>query len=134
MGTVDPHHERAMAARTFQDSAGVLWEVFEVQRASTKPGAVSSGLEHGWLAFVSGATKRRLAPFPPGWADAAPAELERLCAAARAARPRIAGRESLPERPLDRAEDLEPVITPEEGATVEGTVRAFAKRARALGL
>ena len=72
-----------MAARTFEDSSGAVWEVFEVQRASQKPGAVSAGLEHGWLAFVHGDSKRRLAPFPPEWVDAPASELERLCAEAR---------------------------------------------------
>jgi hypothetical protein len=75
-----------VAARTFQDSAGILWEVFEVQRSSQKAQAVSAGLEQGWLAFVSDAGKRRLAPYPPAWRTADPAELERLCSLARAAR------------------------------------------------
>ena len=75
-----------MAARTFEDSTGIVWEVFEVQRASHNAQAVSAGLERGWLAFVSGSSKRRLAPFPAEWQSAETAELERLCKLARAAR------------------------------------------------
>jgi hypothetical protein len=81
-----------MAARTFEDSSGLTWEVFEVHRASNKEGAVNAGLEKGWLAFANGTSKRRLAPFPPDWTSATPLELERLCAAARVAQPRIVGR------------------------------------------
>jgi hypothetical protein len=153
-----------MAARTFEDSTGALWEVFEVHRTSTNAG-VSAGLEKGWLAFVSGPTKRRLAPFPPDWESATPMELERLCAAARAAlQPRITGRET-PLRPRLRRPDWAGVSEPpthvsaehaprrgdvgdglvvpeaetEPGAggereSVEATVRAFAHQARTLGL
>jgi hypothetical protein len=70
-------------ARTFEDSSGVVWEVFQVHRSSAKPGAVTGGLEQGWLAFVSGDTKRRLAPVPGEWESAPAPELERLCALAR---------------------------------------------------
>jgi hypothetical protein len=72
-----------MGARTFADSIGTHWEVFEVHRASDKPQAVSPGMEHGWLSFVSTAEKRRLAPFPPDWERQSDAELERLCGLAR---------------------------------------------------
>lgn len=76
-----------MPARTFADSSGANWEVFEVQRTTQKPGAVSAGLEHGWLAFVNGTTKRRLAPFPTEWFGVTDEELELLCSAARLAAP-----------------------------------------------
>ena len=72
-----------MAARTFEDSAGVVWEVFEVHRASQAARGVSAGFEKGWLAFASIVGKRRLAPFPAEWESAPPLELERLCEAAR---------------------------------------------------
>jgi hypothetical protein len=153
-----------MAARTFEDSTGAVWEVFEVHRASNNPVAVSAGLEQGWLAFVNGPTKRRLAPFPSGWEAATPMELERLCAGARlVSQPRIAGRETrtrLRPRKADQAGAAEsPALTtgaaphaasgqdrlaiPEarleslvggEDTSVEGTVRAFAHQARRLGL
>ena len=83
-----------MAARTFTDAAGVKWEVFEVHRASKKAGAVSPGLENGWLAFASGVNKRRLAPIPSGWDAATDTELEALCESARHA--------PTPRYPLDR--------------------------------
>jgi len=135
-----------MAARTFTDSAGLKWEVFEVHRASQKAGAVSPGLEHGWLAFASGDNKRRLAPIPADWAMATDAELEALCESARHA--------PTPRYPLDRP--VRPRIRRNEGsalandtargfsnassagptmsAEVEDTVRAFARDARARGL
>lgn len=74
-----------VSARTFEDSAGTVWEVFEVHRASEAPRGVSAGLEKGWLAFVSAGEKRRLAPYPPAWESAPTTELERLCTAARRA-------------------------------------------------
>ena len=78
---------RDVAARTFEDSSGVVWEVFEVHRTSESPRGVSTGLEKGWLSFVSETGKRRLAPFPTVWREASDQELERLCAQARVARP-----------------------------------------------
>lgn len=124
-----------MAARTFTDSAGLTWDVFEVHRASKRPGAVSAGLEQGWLAFASGEQKRRLAPFPPDWASSTDDELALLCEAARQAppprypldqplRPRI-------RRPMKRAVE-QPATNSEDG--VQGTVRAFAREARTRGL
>lgn len=74
-----------MPARTFKDSAGIEWEVFEVHRASASPRGVSSGLEQGWLAFVGPEGKRRLAPVPTTWETAPASELERLCQSARRA-------------------------------------------------
>jgi hypothetical protein len=74
-------------ARTFEDSIGTLWEVFEVHRASEALRGVSAGLEKGWLAFASATEKRRLAPYPPTWESASIMELERLCDTARRANP-----------------------------------------------
>jgi hypothetical protein len=144
-----------VAARTFEDSAGTVWEVFEVRRASQTPGAVSPGMERGWLAFVSGAAKRRLAPFPAEWQTADGAELERLCGMARAARAAMLLREGssagaeqkeaptrMPAPRIRRTSgeaaqlsgDLPIVATAGSGDSVEGTVRAFAHQARAHGL
>jgi hypothetical protein len=99
--------------------------VFEVHRSSTKAGGVSSGLESGWLAFVSGERKRRLAPFPVGWERAPEIELERLCGMARVAPPS--------RHPGDHPAGGETSHAPldEVPASVETTVRAFAHRARA---
>ena len=142
-------------ARSFQDSTGAVWEVFEVRRTSQKALAVSVGLEHGWLSFVNGTSKRRLAPFPREWETATPAELERLLALARVVQhldeekevpgqrgedaasaptpprarvPRI--RPSRPSKPV-AADDL-PIMSTASGAdSVESTVRTFAHQARA---
>jgi hypothetical protein len=146
-----------VAARTFEDSTGTVWEVFEVRRSSQRAQAVSVGLEHGWLAFTSSREKRRLAPFPPEWETADVAELERLCGIARAARnstlsngdtrpvtprqlegpsrarvPRI--RPTRGDRPVVAPGELPIVATATSGDSVEATVRAFAHQARAHGL
>lgn len=124
-----------MAARTFTDSAGLTWDVFEVHRASQKAGAVSPGLEHGWLAFACGENKRRLAPFPPDWAESTDAELEALCTSAlRAPVPRYPL--DRPPRPRIRRSLLaaEATLPSDTLASVETTVRTFAHSARSRGL
>ncbi len=127
-----------MAARSFTDSAGLTWDVFEVHRASQKAGAVSPGLEHGWLAFASGENKRRLAPIPAGWETSTDAALEALCESARRApvprfplnqppRPRI-------KRGTQSEGSGQAASPPDEAVSVERTVRGFAHEARARGL
>jgi hypothetical protein len=137
-----------MTARTFADSAGATWEVFEVRRASDRPGSVSAGLERGWLAFVNGAEKRRLAPFPPDWAGAGDTELERLCNSARRAAPARIARPAPADAasnqtlaapdipaPVNEGEgDEDPVPVSAEVLAVEEAVRAFAHEARSTGL
>lgn len=132
-----------------------MWEVFEVRRTSQKALAVSVGLEHGWLSFVNGASKRRLAPFPREWETATADELERLCAMARAvhavdeaapgpgspgaevarATSRARGPRIRPTRtghPF--AGELPIVSTADSAESVESTVRTFAHQARASQL
>ena len=144
-------------ARSFQDSTGAVWEVFEVRRTSQKALAVSVGLEHGWLSFVNGTNKRRLAPFPREWEAATPAELERLCAAARvvhqfdeavavpsqreveAANASVTPRTKVPRiRPPRASQAIAaelPIDATATGAdSVESTVRTFAHQARASRL
>ncbi len=132
-----------MAARTFEDSSGATWEVFEVHRSSTTAGAVSNGLEKGWLAFVNGSIKRRLAPYPPAWATADVPELERLCRMAREApAPRYpldpqGGSERRAEQEgtrRDAAEAAAKKALAGADESVEATVRRFAHEARAQGL
>jgi hypothetical protein len=142
--------------RTFEDSAGTVWEVFEVQRSSHKAQAVTAGLELGWLAFISSGQKRRLAPYPQHWTTVDDAELERLCSSARAARPTGFAIESGPaERATNdvahrvRVPRIRPTRTPLASSdtselpiagsatsadSVEDTVREFAHQARARGL
>lgn len=140
-----------MPVRTFKDASGATWEVFEVQRSVGRPVAVSAGHEQGWLAFVCGLTKRRLAPYPPAWAEASESVLERLCASARAAPapffgpgphsgefPLQVGRpaRSGGETPAEGAPTVEPdraAVAQGEGS-VEELVRRFAHEARLAGL
>jgi hypothetical protein len=149
-----------MAARTFADSAGTIWEVVEVHRSSTKAGAVSSGLEQGWLSFTSPNVKRRLAPVPVAWETSSDPELERLCSIARLVppathvfEPTSRDRRRKQDEPAEkqdtgqrrRASDVVEmwprVATSEEpsaavetqDAGVEATVRRFAHEARARG-
>lgn len=76
-----------MAGRTFQDASGTEWEVFEVRRSVDAPRGVTVGNEKGWLAFVSRNAKRRLAHYPEAWELASVADLELMCASARASQP-----------------------------------------------
>ena len=126
-----------MPSRSFEDSSGILWEVFEVRRTSDAPGGVSHGLEKGWLSFVSTSGKRRLAPFPPGWREIPAPELERLCAGARVANPsRFSDDQPRVRAPrITRSEPPRPpVATPAEeigdAGLVRDAVRVFAQEAR----
>ncbi|MEO5816520.1 MAG: hypothetical protein ABIT20_14700 [Gemmatimonadaceae bacterium] len=121
-----------MAARTFEDSAGTTWEVFEVHRASEAPRGVSAGLERGWLAFVSAAGKRRLAPYPPAWESAPVQELERLCESARRAKPTqlsVSGPRLLAPRVVEAT-----AVSDDRESLVRDVVRSFAHEARASRL
>ena len=145
-----------VTARSFQDSTGSVWEVFEVQRSSQKGQAVSAGLEQGWLAFACGAHRRRLAPFPKEWRSADDAELARLCGLARKARdaaigvnaPSYAAGGQPGSEPRSRAPGIRrapgttenaprtlPIVDAATSAdSVETTVRTFAHQARSNGL
>jgi hypothetical protein len=95
-----------MAHRTFVDSRGVQWQVWDVipdrtgrrrgeRRMTSEPVEyerrtvkerrllVSPGLEAGWLAFDSPIERRRLYPVPEGWAAVSEKELEELMGQAR---------------------------------------------------
>ncbi len=125
-----------MASRAFEDSSGILWEVFEVQRTSEATGGVSRGLEKGWLTFVSTEGRRRLAPFPSEWKDCPAAELERLCATARIANPpRFREERSRVKatRPVPSVQPPTPAVAPSEpveAGLVRDAVRVFAQEAR----
>jgi hypothetical protein len=145
--------------RTFEDSAGDVWQVFEVHRTSGHSLGVSPGLEQGWLAFVGPDIKRRLAPFPAEWETLPSADLERLCATARNVSsaaatmledrrrgPRIVRARTTLESALDTEQpDAEERRTspassssPRADATspgdVEAAVRRFARDAHSSGL
>ena len=60
----------------FTDEADRAWEVHEIRDPGSpnRPNRFLRGeYSQGWLLFVSGDERRRLAPYPPGWrfADAA---------------------------------------------------------------
>jgi hypothetical protein len=126
--------EGDVASRSFEDSSGILWEVFEVKRTSEAPGGVSHGLEKGWLTFVSAQGKRRLAPFPTEWKEVEESELERLCASARTANPpRFDGPK--PRIRTPRIAVAEPPVSapappPAETGLVRDVIRVFAQQAR----
>jgi hypothetical protein len=148
-----------VTARTFEDSAGAVWEVFEVQRTPRQTVGVSAGLEQGWLSFVSGAARRRLAPVPADWQTIPTSELARLCASARAVpltesvawsrqalratrRPErydsgVARRVAEPDATPPASHDAPPLDTATDATDareVAETVLDFARQARARGL
>jgi hypothetical protein len=105
--------------RTFVDSTGTEWEVFDVvprdterrttdrrSRPNAKPGRDVERRERerrlsvggrsrltgqGWLAFQNGDDRRRLSPIPLDWQRASDAELEAYCLKARPVRANVAG-------------------------------------------
>jgi hypothetical protein len=68
-----------MPIREFTDAGGVRWQVW-----ATTPmrGDVRPQFASGWLAFESDAERRRLAPIPSKWEDAADGGLRELLAQA----------------------------------------------------
>lgn len=76
--------------RTFVDTHGTEWTVFEVKRnivgSSGRISFLPDGLSHGWLCFESELGKRRLARFPSTWRQFTDRELETLARAATPAR------------------------------------------------
>ncbi|MEO5816869.1 MAG: hypothetical protein ABIT20_16475 [Gemmatimonadaceae bacterium] len=118
-----------MAARTFEDSTGTVWEVFEVHRASEAARGVSAGLEGGWLAFVSESGKRRLAPYPTAWESVPATELERLCETARRANPTRLSTEPRSRPVRARSPDVD--AQDDAPNLVREAVRVFAHEARA---
>lgn len=103
-----------MALRTFVDTAGTEWQVYDVvprpeerrhydRRSPAGEPAVErrgeqdrrltvgrlssmSDLGLGWLCFDAQGQRRRLAPIPEAWAQASDAELERYLGVARPVR------------------------------------------------
>ena len=56
--------------RTFMDSSGTEWDVFEVHPGSGRTvSRVPAAFRDGWLCFQSHAERRRLAPIPLGWKE-----------------------------------------------------------------
>jgi hypothetical protein len=74
--------------KTFRDTAGTDWTVFEVRRNVTAKGDWSylpKGYGDGWLCFESTTAKKRLTRFPENWRELNEAALEKLLAEAQAA-------------------------------------------------
>ena len=69
--------------RTFLDTQGVVWDVWEVRRDHVAgyglPHSVWPELEDGWLCFASRYEKRRLASFPDDWRSLYVDQLASLC-------------------------------------------------------
>ena len=83
-----------MAHRTFRDRNGLEWQVWDVIPSKF----VGATLDGGWLTFLAGEDKRRLAPVPLYWLSASEAELVTLLESAKAVNLRAA---SAPEPPAD---------------------------------
>jgi hypothetical protein len=83
--------------RTFADSTGIEWTVYEVKRQGATADRWSylpAEFGDGWLCFESDVSKRRLTPVPPRWREFSDSELERsLEQAAAVNRPRIGAEE-----------------------------------------
>jgi hypothetical protein len=68
--------------RTFRDSAGTAWTVFEVRRQVSSSGDKTSylpgGFNDGWLCFETAGAKRRLTKYPQRWREFGDDELVKL--------------------------------------------------------
>ena|SRR5687768_8198092 len=67
--------------RTFRDSDGTEWTVFEVRRQLSSRGDLSylpGGFSNGWLCFESPGAKRRLIKYPDRWRELSDEKLETL--------------------------------------------------------
>jgi hypothetical protein len=75
--------------RTFRDSSGEEWTVFEVRRQTPADGArgadlsyLPSGYTNGWLCFEKQSAKKRLIRYPRNWREFTDVQLEQLLAEA----------------------------------------------------
>lgn len=74
--------------KTFRDTDGSAWTVFEVRRViSARRGTPVplDGQSNGWLCFENGGYKRRLLRFPERWREFSDGELQGLLSQARPA-------------------------------------------------
>jgi hypothetical protein len=73
-----------MAVREFTDSRGLQWRVWdvtpEVMHPVTRAEDFMSELQDGWLVFEAKTSdaRKRLAPYPPDWAERSSGDLESL--------------------------------------------------------
>ena len=100
----------------FTDESDRSWEVHEI-RDPAPPERLTRFLRHeysaGWLLFVSGDERRRLAPYPPGWRFADAARLR--CWVNDALPVRATGTGATPQK----LSELPPVATNREGPTTD---------------
>ena len=82
------------AMRTFEDTTGLEWTVFEVKKvqgSTERWSYLPDEFGNGWLCFESHYGKRRLTPIPARWREYGDGELRSLLdQAAAVARPRSA--------------------------------------------
>jgi hypothetical protein len=71
----------SVALRTFTNSDGRLWQVFDVTPSRSLPD-VHGELAGGWLCFLSEGDRLRLAPVPQRWEELEEAALRTLLAGA----------------------------------------------------
>lgn len=68
--------------RTFRDTQGTAWTVFEVRRQVSSAGDTRSflpgGFNDGWLCFETAGAKRRLTKYPARWREFNDSELMNL--------------------------------------------------------
>lgn len=82
-----------MAHREFTDALRRVWGVWAVYPTEEVSGAMGASLSeqasNGWLAFQSGAEKRRFYGPPPGWEEMSEEQLAELWAKAAPVKPPI---------------------------------------------
>ena len=117
-----------MAMRTFRDTTGATWTVWDTVRSSDTP--VTAALADGWLTFESASGKRRLAPIPHEWVAASESELSRLLqrveavAPARPDPPASSDPSDRPPPPAPRTETAPSLRTFTDGAGLSWSVWA----------
>ena len=67
-----------MPERTFQDSRGTEWLVYDCAPAEGMKRGFAPELQTGWLCFQCATEKRRLVNYPKDWEQYSPQELEKL--------------------------------------------------------
>ncbi|MEP6732665.1 MAG: hypothetical protein ABJE10_18620 [bacterium] len=72
-----------MAVREITDERGEVWQVFAVH-PGTESGAnsLTDTFKGGWLCFLSGKGRRRVAPIPEGWEAMSDHSLRRMLSVA----------------------------------------------------
>ena len=92
-GGADDSDDGGAKMRTVADSTGRVWTIFEVKKQggpSEQWTYLPEQFGNGWLCFESDASKRRLTPVPPHWAEYGDEQLAALLEKAEpVVRPRV---------------------------------------------